>query len=513
MADDKAPDMKGTPEQEERRNPLAAQGLKRQVKRRSLSRKSLLLLALAGVIAAVGVVALALFVFVPKPEELPPPTESVDKSIVSGKLRDDVQEVIVATANETLSVIKDGEMFVSRENPDVKLDQSLGSDLFYAAASLSWNDLVDPAPSDLALYGLEKPRSRVTCIYKDGTKREFLLGDALSVGSLYYLKEAGQPTVYTVWINVGQSFSRTLATMRDTLLPKPDPETLRHVLVEQKGKESIELVYDVSKDSLTLAVWKLKQPYEWDADWEKSDAYTRLTPVFAVREFVDDTSDPAKLETYGLKDPVARVAVEDEQGVGYDVLIGGAKDEYSVYAMEKGKTAVFTMDKSKVGFLDTKPVALIDRFSHLIKIDMINGYTLTKQDGTKVEFTIERTAAFNDKGEREKDAGGNPVFNEKFFVDGKELEDNLFKKFYQSVLGLLIDEERKQEPSSETPVLTVAFHTSAQGDVVAKYLPYDRDYYALDRDGSRLFLLDQQRIAAVYADLDALQAGTFNPGN
>jgi hypothetical protein len=88
------------------------------------------------------------------------------------------------------------------------------------------------------------------------------------------------------------------------------------------------------------------------------------------------------------------------------------------------------------------------------------------------------------------------------------VEEDSFKKFYQTLIGLTVDgEARGQVP--EKPEVSTSFFLNKGGaaSVTVNYAPYDRDFYAVFIGGKCDFAITRLKLDAMLAKLARLIAG------
>jgi hypothetical protein len=95
-----------------------------------------------------------------------------------------------------------------------------------------------------------------------------------------------------------------------------------------------------------------------------------------------------------------------------------------------------------------------------------------------------------------------------YTADGKKIEDDSFKKFYQSLIGLQIEGEMAKK-IADTPEVSVKFFLN-KGDVRTvrvDYAPYDRDFDGIFLNGIGEFALTKGQLTTMLGKLDQLLAG------
>lgn len=93
-------------------------------------------------------------------------------------------------------------------------------------------------------------------------------------------------------------------------------------------------------------------------------------------------------------------------------------------------------------------------------------------------------------------------------VDGKEVEEKPFKKYYQSLIGLLVDAELDRELEEQPEVKTTFFlNKGSVREVHVNYVPYDNDFYAVFVNGKSEFVISRRQVAGMLDTLEALISG------
>jgi hypothetical protein len=92
--------------------------------------------------------------------------------------------------------------------------------------------------------------------------------------------------------------------------------------------------------------------------------------------------------------------------------------------------------------------------------------------------------------------------------DGKDLNEDWFKKFYQSVIALSIEGEATH-PVPNAPVVTIRYRLNKgdRRDVTVTLAPYDKIFYASFVNGVGGFALTKAQAEAMLAKMNALLKG------
>lgn len=423
---------------------------------------------------------------------------------VSSLNKDNIVKMTLKKKDGTLTFEKkDKEWVAGAPYSSVKLDQTKVDDVAYTFASLSAEQIVDESPQDLAQYGLKDPVVTATATLKDGTTKTLYLGNKTPTGT-YYLMAEGDPKVYEVWMNHGEHLSYTLNDVRDTKLPEINTQELTYLKMWKEGGRTIEIKTNdsQSKDQAQfgLGLWQMTQPYN-EPMGVATDQFQKVLdalPQLAIDGFVED--NPKDLSQYGLDKPKGELIVKDKNNTLH-IFIGKDKDDKQVYFKSADAPSVYTMSKDKLTFMDTKPFDIVDKFAYIVNIDDVDKIIVEGNGKTHV-MTLTRTTKKAQK-EGEKDE----VITT-YTVDGKTVEEQPFKKYYQSLIGLLVDAENNKQLEEVPEVKTTFFlNKGKEREVHVNYVPYDNDFYAVFRGGKAEFVVSRQQVDKMLQTLDDLIAG------
>ncbi len=167
---------------------------------------------------------------------------------------------------------------------------------------------------------------------------------------------------------------------------------------------------------------------------------------------------------------------------------------------------MYLVDTSSLDFLKTRPFDIIDKFTFIPNIEDVDRMDITA-GGKTHSLVITRTTKKAPPAAPGKTAEPDEVTSA-YTADGKKVEDESFKKFYQSVIGLQVEGEMAKKVP-DTPEVTVKF-TLNKGDVKTvrvDYAAYDRDFDAIFLNGIGEFALTKGQLTAMLGKLDQLLSG------
>ncbi|MDR2103065.1 MAG: DUF4340 domain-containing protein, partial [Treponema sp.] len=170
----------------------------------------------------------------------PVTTESRESIKFAGPERDKIIKIAAPSAGILLE--KNGDLWELVPARGIKLDQAAIENSLWSLGYLYADRIIDEAPEDLALYGLDKPQGHIIITGSDGETVEFFGGNRSPSGSGYYVMTAGDPKVYLVSSYSGERLYLTLKDIRDKILSSDfEVETVRRFFLE-RGASRLEIV-------------------------------------------------------------------------------------------------------------------------------------------------------------------------------------------------------------------------------------------------------------------------------
>ena len=376
----------------------------------------------------------------------------------------------------------------------IELDAGLIQYLTYSLATIWAESIVDEAPENLSVYGLDNPSSRAAVTDSAGQKAAYILGDITPTRTAYYLMEEGDLKVYAVATYVADYMKNFLDSIRKrSLFPAIELSMMTRLRIESGETK---MLFEPRDDSQSLLI----APFSYfvlshyrNPRGADSEALNKLIVPFSnleIADFIDDA--PSSLIPYGLDKPVM-VSLETQLG-SLDLLIGNEFNGKR-YAKLAAAPGVFTLN-GMAGIINAKPFTLLDKFALIINIDLVSRLSIT--GGEK-----DLTADFRGTG----DEGV-------YFLNGKKTVLKSFRSFYQAVIGLLVDAEIPAGTGSalnpgapDSGNITIEYQlNTAQGERASiTLIPYNRDFYALLQDGATEFLISRSQVRKIYEAADAME--------
>jgi len=374
----------------------------------------------------------------------------------------------------------------------IELDQREIQYLTYTLATVWTDRLIDDEPEDVSVYGLDSGSSRTTVTDSSGRRAEYIVGDITPSLMSYYIREEGNPAVYTISAYTARALSFTLDDLRQRdLIPAMNPATLIQLQLGQ-GANRIEIMPRHENLppylSFIFSSHYLSSPYQLPRA-VSGEALNNLMTNFSnltIEDFIDD--NPSSLVPYGLDRPF-EFSLRAMEG-SFDLLIGNPIDGKH-YAKLANKSGVFTV-RDMEELINTKPISLIDKFVILVNIDSVE-HMMVKGDGRTIIADL-----FEDG------------YEGLFYLDGRKAESVSFRKFYESVIGLLVDAEypanSPEQTGDDSANITIALNLSNPPGVQVSItlIPYNRDFYIVRQDGTTEFLISRSQVRRIFTSADAV---------
>ena len=480
-------------------------------------------------IITLGVLALVLAVlfigFVVLRNRPPEAKDELEKAVVPiiSLDRQSIVEMIVQTPDRSLRLYKEGESWKADAEQPVELDETAVQDLEYSFSTLYAEEVVEGKPTDLRQYGLDPPQAVAAARLSDGSQRILQLGSQTTNPGMYYLKAEGDPAVYAVRVNHANHFRYELSDVRTRALPLVNLEEMSYLMISREGKVIMEVV---TRDSLSeqpieyplgnlfmTSPYSTPRPIAADA-W--NDEFVTKFPALKIEKFVDDR--PHSLAPYGLDNQKWEILIRDPECVLH-LYIGDRVDDL-VYFKLAGRPAVHMIKDDILDVLTVNPFAIMDKFAFIVNIDYVDRLWIR---GPGLDHTLSIEREMLEKEPRDSGRQGisrgvdvgpgestdrETTVRETFFLDGKQVPEDRFKRMYQRAIGLQVDAPYAPPVSGKAEVSLL--YTMNEGGVdrfLIEFVPYNANFFALNKNGVSEFLTGRSQVENMLSDLDDLAEG------
>ena len=469
-------------------------------------KRNLIILSAVLVVVIAGVVFATSYEPPAEPTATPAPTQDPALMQLSSYTTDKVVEVTVQNnICPPYTVVKSGDKFIVKGMESGDFNQTTLSSLVYNAAFVTGERMIEQNPKDLSVYGLDKPQAKATAKYTDGKSNVFLVGDMSPAGDTYYMMVEGGDKVFTVWMNVGNSYLKTPDSMLNIQKIQLTQEEIQSVTVLKKGEPVLEMTNQTHEKDVSLSPWRIIKPWKRSVDTDALNTYLQAILAVSMNSVVEgDAKDLAK---YGLDHPEYDVTISGEKKSD-QLLFGKAADSYNTYVKFANSNTVYTMSTNLMDFTKTTAYKLMDKMILLVNIPSAVGVEFNGL-GVSGKLNIEHKVSLDTNGKEKLDGNGNKVYDQLFTIDGKTVEDKVARYFYQTCIGLQTHSLVKEgwvPTGAPVAVLTYSRNTDPK-TITIEFMAYDSDFYAVRMEDGAHFLIKKEKVQKVADDMKLLKAG------
>jgi hypothetical protein len=220
------------------------------------------------------------------------------------------------------------------------------------------SEKLETPASDLAPYGLDKPRATLTLATGTGEKEVIQVGSATAEGGRLYLRRDEEPTVLLVDEEFGRLALRGYLAYRTKKLTDVKREDVTHIRIERpgagpQGGRPASGTVELSKEKND---WQLVTPIKKRGERAAvDDLLFELTPLHADSIVAEEVAD---FTPYGLDSPTYRLEVqvtkEGEKPQSTVVNLGAATPQGGRFARLGSEGLVATLPLTFVDSLDAE---------------------------------------------------------------------------------------------------------------------------------------------------------------
>ena len=391
-------------------------------------------------------------------------------------------------------------------------------------ATLNANRLIEADAKDLVKYGLATPAMTVTATCADGSTLTVKIGNTTPAKNAYYVTVAGgdvsEANVYTILLVHANELLQTRDYFRHMPTLAVDEGSV--ILIEFKPRNGSALLMSALNESYGLANWVLISPFVHEISTDALDPFVGQILSTVPSKVIKENATDEELAQYGLRTEEEFVKlVGGENGEQRGMLeFGNALPDDSdmrYMAVDNGRT-VYAIEAGALGWLKTPTITLLEKRIISTNIKYLEKMILTEADGNKLELTVERTEKKDENGETVKDSDGNIEYNEKFFLNGKAVDEKQTRRFYADYVGLMVsgdyDSEKGHDENSRVLTMEVFFSDSILKERKIDFYPYGngKDYYAVIMDGVPAFYIRKGSVDSLLEENGQFADGTLKVG-
>ena len=378
------------------------------------------------------------------------------------------------------------------------------SDVGFSMSNIYSEALIEENPSDLSIYGLDKPTAHATISTINDEEVNVIVGAKSPTGVSYYVQVNGEETVYTMRKYTVDKMLTDVTSFRERIIPVPNLEAVTYLRIDSDRTIEISPLESMQEFELAAtASLKITKPYTHPRTIDSQrfqETLELIPPSFSVVEFIED--NPTDLSKYGLDTPRYKFEIQDPE-MSLRLLFGDEADEATAYVKFADFPVVFTLGKQNLQFLQVEAFTLSSKFLLIVDIKYVDSFTITGPEAKHVA-RIDRTGEDFDP-ETEDGAV--------YYLNDVEVEEKPFKKYYQAVIGLLTDAENPDTKPLSNSDVTVEYNLNDKVSISTVRLDLvevSKDFYAAYRDGVSEFLLSDYQVENMFDTAAEVLSGTDN---
>ena len=267
---------------------------------------------------------------------------------------------------------------------EAKADKSKVHDLISAINGAKVKDFLEEAPQDLAKYGLNPPRWRLTFfIGDDRAEKTLLLGDEDTAKGGVNAKRGAMDAVFLVETKLLEKLPKEAADWRDRALMAFKRDEVERVEIRD-GDSIVQMACVENCGKIPDDRWQLKQPLETRADAVKVRTLLRNLEELKAKTFI--TESTTDLRPYGLDHPAAQIQIWlKEKATPLTLLLGGEDaDKSGRYLKFPERPAVYIIEQKDYGDIVKTAPELRDLKLLAFKARDVRKLEITQPDGSVV---------------------------------------------------------------------------------------------------------------------------------
>ncbi len=358
--------------------------------------------------------------------------------------------------------------------------------------------------SDLADFGLDRPRAAVKADYTDGTVFTLDIGADAPAGKGIYCKTT-DGTVSVVTAAQVEHFLGGLTDLVDTTVTKlPEssgssgsagPRIQKVTFAGPAHKQPVSI--ERRQDSSAVEVYQLISPRRGSVSSDQEQMIADLLEIKAQRA-VAVNPGAEQLESFGLAEPYSTVEFTwDNNETGEScLLLASAPSDGAVYLMREDRPVVYQAAADSLPWLEMNYGDFVSTKLPAPNLEDLQSVSVA---------TPEKQVIFELNGEQN---------SLQVTCGGELVETGRFRSYYQFLTGIPTDAYTEEAPASEVPLLTITYtyrDSTKPKETIHCFAGPTRRAILQTSNGDR-FLIREKRLETLTANTQAIQSrGEIEP--
>ncbi len=334
---------------------------------------------------------------------------------------------------------------------------------------------IEDKVEDLSKYGLDKPSSVVTYETVDKTYT-INVGSEAPDGSFYTMID-GDEALYTIDSSIANLFNSNYVDFLDTTLIPAETETLEDGTTQTPKITSFELERsdlpakikllpnDNTEQLAYSSIYKMVSPIESDINYQIDSEY--MAKIFGMSASkVEAIYDSSKASEYGFDKPTAKFTVQ-YSGKTKTITVGNKAEsgEYRVLVDNNG--LVYNASEETLVFMTVTADDMISGLAIVPSITDVKTVNVMLDGKTyKYDLTNEKV--------KDEDSGEESLQTTKVVYDGKELDLDIFRKYYQLLLSASVEKINYDNTKGDLVASIEYLYTDGGSDKIELYQAENR---------------------------------------
>jgi len=408
--------------------------------------------------------------------------KTTDFDRIDIELADGYKYAIIATtaSNANGSSVR---TYMIEDKAQYAFDRDTIGSALVSMCQISVSSILDENPTDLSVYGLKNPISRVTITPYEGDPVTVLVGDQTPVGSNYYAMVEGKPEVYMIGSYVAKYMINTEKQYREMgFINFTEPASeIRSVMVTENDEPLIGVRVmtqeEIEAIDMTSVSTQLLAPVEHTGNDSMilQEFLPKIKTISAI-SIVEDGTENA--EKYGLTENTTVVEIEGVDGSKKKVTLSQPDASGYRYGIIAGINSILLFNSSDFDFIYTDYTRLMYKLVWIHNIENVERVEMDlkgEKHTLDMEFYIDPNEPVEEGEEPEKHLNAT--------LDGKEISETNGRRLFIRILSPLIyDMADESEKRGDIEYSLTVYYADGQEYTMDFARLNERQYVAI-RDG------------------------------
>lgn len=393
---------------------------------------------------------------------------------------DQVQEINI---NNSISINKQGQGWqveeVTEKLDDLKIERTVNNVLSMGGVIMDDENIKNS--------GLENPWMTIDILGMKDEKITVSIGQQNEGDNYYYASITGDSNIYKVEPAIIDSIPTSADKLVYNRMVEIRPNLLEEIII-YNGEQTIELKPESStseeENRTNLSGWYMHQPYkgEYSVKYNHMSDMIYGVELFEKMEVVKESGQD--LGTYGLDIVDFHITFKGD-GVEETLLIGNPASNQSYYAKLESNDEIVTVPREIVTIYSYQAFEMVEKFVGIYALDVVESIEI-KSGANEIQI---------DKKE------------DNFRINQTLIEEEKFRDLYKEIAGLSVDEEA-DKAISDSPKATIEYMIDLGNqykDILIEFVEYDKDTYAVVRNGITDFLIDKSKLLELVNQINKIK--------